>query len=360
MLYLLAGNGGPNFGDELIVQGWLRYYREIGYAGGITVDGKGHESTAKLLKDVDGVRFVSHIPRHAEGLGETYFDFNELGRNWASRNWTSFKDTTGFHFVGGGYAAANWVNATRMLSAVVWLGRILSVPVVATGLGISPFKRIDDADRTAWRDILKGFRMIECRDQDSYADLKSLAGPAASQVSLGLDDAFLYPVSRSDHPGRWLHLSGFSDNAILSSMDENTRVLFSNFDKIVFWLCAKPDRKVYLQLKERFPQIIGWSNDQLINEGIPIGQRDFMITSRFHPHLQAARCGIAGYYLAQSPFYKTKHGLVTDLGSPFKRFQSTGELFESTNSNMVEVDPQRVIEKRKVARNVLKVLTADA
>jgi hypothetical protein len=33
MLYLISGNGEPNFGDELIALNWIKYYRDRGYEG---------------------------------------------------------------------------------------------------------------------------------------------------------------------------------------------------------------------------------------------------------------------------------------------------------------------------------------
>lgn len=158
MLYLLAGNGAPNFGDELLVQYWLKFYRNIGYDGPITVDGKGASATAALLRNFANVDYVKTLPRHADGMEGSYADFYEQGVEYARSNLSTFEDVKGFHFLGGGYACANWRNATRMLGAVVEIGQRLSIPVAATGLGIAPFRTVSPADAEAWRKIVGGIR----------------------------------------------------------------------------------------------------------------------------------------------------------------------------------------------------------
>ncbi|WP_026470639.1 polysaccharide pyruvyl transferase family protein [Alkanindiges illinoisensis] len=356
MLYLLAGNGAPNFGDELLVLYWLRYYREAGYDGPITVDGKGHEATARLLKEFDNVHFVSRIPRHSQNEGSSYSDFYRLGTQYAESTVVEFDKVTGFHFLGGGYTSANWVNATRLLSTVVRLGQLLDVPVVATGMGISPFKSMDQHDKLAWKNIIQGFDFFECRDEQSINDLQTIVGNSCSMLVAGLDDAFLYPVNTKSHTGRWLHLSGFTEASVTGQSPQITRDFFQEFDQVTFWTCSHKDNLVYKTLLEQFPNIIRWSNHMLLNMGLPVQQGDFMITGRFHPHLLAARCGATGYYSTNSRFYDAKHGMVLALGSPFKPLIASPRLFTTNDDQIILSDYLRVAEKRKVADKVAKIL----
>lgn len=355
MLYLLAGNGSPNFGDELLVQHWIKYYREKGYKGKIIVDGKGSSATAKLLSNFENVDFISSIPRHAEGLGETYAEFCKIGIQYADDNYQKFSDVIGFHFLGGGYASANWINATRMLATVVRLGQKLSVPVVGTGLGISPFKRLTSSDEASWQYIINGFNVLECRDQESFQDISDICEHDSNNVYLGLDDAFLYPVNIFNHKGRWLHLSGFSESSIYGTSLEKSLDFFNTFDEVVFWTCSHKDNLIYKDLLQKYPKLKRWSNNKLLNDGLPIEADDFMISGRFHPHLLAARCGIDGLYSTFSKFYDTKHGMVLDLGSNFKRLEDAPYSFKSAKSFMLEQDAIRVAKKRNIADKIFKI-----
>lgn len=355
MLYLIAGNGSPNFGDELIVQNWLRFYRENGYGGPITVDGKGNTRSERLIRGFGDVRFVTNIPRHPQGQTGTYGDFYRIGREYAQSAAEAFREVKAFHFLGGGYASANWMNATRLLSSATNLGKLLSIPVVATGLGIAPFSPAGASDADAWKSIVTDCDLFECRDEESFDGLRLVAGGNLPSLTFGLDDAFLYKVSTKSHQGRWLHLSGFSQPAVMGNGD-GVNKLFHKFDKVVFWTCSTADAELHTALAEKYPVIDRYSNERLLNEGLPIGPEDFMITGRFHPHLQAARIGMSGLYTAGSGFYKTKHGLVSDLGSAFAPMTNEPAVFDGDGSRMVDCDPGRVEEKRRIGRRVIKTL----
>lgn len=355
MLYLLAGNGAPNFGDELLVQYWLKFYRGLGYDGPITVDGKGASATAELLRNFANVDYVKTIPRHADGVEGSYASFYEQGVEYARSNVSGFKDTRGFHFLGGGYACANWKNATRLLGAVVELGRLLSVPVVATGLGIAPFKKVYPVGAAAWRNIVEGCQLFECRDAASVEALQSIIGPSLS-LSEGLDDAFLYPVQTVGHSGKWLHLSGFSAKSVLGPTGEEGPKLFDQFDRVVFWVCSHGDAELYQAVAAQFPQVEMLDNNSLLNEGLPLEAGDFMLAGRFHPHMQAARVGLAGYYTVQSDFYRMKHGLVTELGSNFRRLHREIEIFSPETNEIRRLDAERVEQKKKVAMRAASLI----
>jgi hypothetical protein len=81
-----------------------------------------------------------------------------------------------------------------------------------------------------------------------------------------------------------------------------------------------------------------------------------MLTGRFHPHLQAARVGLTGYYTAQSDFYRMKHGLVTELGSNFRRLRGSLEIFTMPECEIRHRDKDRVEQKRKVAMRVASLI----
>ncbi|HXS16186.1 MAG TPA: hypothetical protein VN764_03305, partial [Polyangiaceae bacterium] len=61
MIYLIGGSGGPNYGDELLMALWVRYYREMGYHGPIVVDCRGRQSSERLHGHFENVYFTSFI-----------------------------------------------------------------------------------------------------------------------------------------------------------------------------------------------------------------------------------------------------------------------------------------------------------
>ena len=354
MLYLVAGNGAPNFGDELIVKLWLQFYRDAGYTGPIVVDGKGAVATKKLLGHFDNVEFRKvFIPRHKQKMDGNYLDFAYAGYEFANNNLDAFRSVKAIHFLGGGYTNSSWPNVTRLLGGAAEIARKIGIPIVATGLGLDPFLPMDSATRKVWAEIIGCFSFFECRDYKSWSKMMEITEGNHLGITHGLDDCFLYPVHRDQHAGRWLHLSGFSEKGILGKGGHQfLSDLMTNFDQTVFWTCSESDFDTLTALQSVFPHIKRVSNFDLLRYGVPIEENDFMITLRFHPHLLAARSGISGYYFYFSKFYETKHNMVLDLGSGFKKMGSHTGIFEGRSENMVAADKARVEEKNIVARKV--------
>lgn len=113
---------------------------------------------------------------------------------------------------------------------------------------------------------------------------------------------------------------------------------------------------LYQTIAAQFPQVEMLDNNSLLNDGLPLEANDFMLTGRFHPHLQAARVGLTGYYTAQSDFYRMKHGLVAELGSNFRRLRSEIEIFAPKTDEIRRLDEDRVQQKRNVAMQVASLI----
>jgi len=355
MLYLIAGNGAPNYGDELIVQNWLRFYREIGYLGPITVDGKGADRSRQLLSGYGDVQFVKGLPRHADGMHGTYTDFAELGALQVRERLSDFRDVIALHFLGGGYLSANWNNATRLIGGAVEIASLNDIPLIATGLGLAPFNFMSTDDHRTWEKLISAFSLLEVRDIESYRTLLNISAKKGNlSLLLGLDDAFLFPVKAQRHEGRWLHLSGFSENP--GWLEASIKDLLKQYDEVIFWICSVPDSQLYRSLSKRFPNIQKIGNFQLLNHGLPLMQDDFMISARFHPHLQASRRGVSGAYLAESDFYRVKHGLVSELGSTFQPFGNTLKVNRGRDGKMQRADPGRVDYKTRIGQMVCEII----
>jgi len=383
VLYLISGNGGPNFGDELITLDWIKYYRDRGYRGDIFVDCKSANGASKLHHDLKNVKFGRFLKALTTGKDGTVSSYIRLGREFidialgegtggdagrifsnipANEALADVKPISMIHLVGGGYINGAWKNSFSLLGGASQLARKLNVPVIATGLGLAPLAGLDQQDSKELKLALADFSFFEVRDERSMKLLDE-ASAFESNISLGLDDSFLNEPRRNEgFDGSTLHVSLFDKH--LSDKDqrilEAVRGLAKEFDRVAFWQCNSADKKAGEIIAAEIPSTKILFNRPLLYTGLPIRAGDLMITSRFHPHLLASRLGIGGAFLVQSDFYDSKHGSVVELGSAFTRYRSSfAEVRPSLSSSdsMLELDKIRVKRKRIVADRAFNLLS---
>lgn len=353
MIYLITGAGEPNFGDELIALNWIRHYRAAGYAGPIFVDCKTGTGARKLhdgQKGNDGVRFGRFFKTLTMGKSAEIDGYVAAGRSMAAErlapgaqevhplaeagfNRLEAADDPGdlsgvalVHLVGGGYVNGDWKNSFSLLGAASELARRLGVPAVATGLGMSPLHKLTGDEQEAVRGALSDFALFELRDETSARGL-ALNGIRSGCIEVGLDDSFLAaPMVRPLHEDPTLHVSLFGkhlegdDGAPLRDL---VAASAAGFKRVILWQCSPADAgdDFAKELGRRGIEARTISNRWMLYEGLPVQRSDALLTSRFHPHLLAARAGIGGIFVQYSKFYKNKHGSVVDLGSLFVPFR---------------------------------------
>lgn len=383
MIYLLSGSGAPNFGDELIVRNWLAHYTSNHPDIELNLDCKSVKKTLKIhgaahpharffffLKALSQDRadgsFWEHSARGFEFVMANASVLMPLPRQWKRKSFLDtllapknrvtlddrgrklhippedFPDFTKvrlIHLVGGGYISGTWPNSGFLLGCCAALKRLFGVPVIATGLGVSPLPPPPPEWAGFMRSLLADFDLFETRDAASHASIAAILGGRGS-ARFGLDDAFLrFPEQKvSQHPDApqderpSLHLSFFPKIARFGPTGEfveEIRTLAGSFGRVYFWLCCKQDLKIYLLLKKAIPRLKMLTPAKLSYGAIPMKESDFMITARFHPHLIAAGTGMSGVFLAQSPFYHAKHRSVKALGSSFVALESHRTLQET-------------------------------
>lgn len=340
MIYLIGGSGGPNFGDDLILSFWIRFYREKGYKGPIIVDCLNAKNSESLHSDiVDNVFFINNIKGLAKGRKGDISYYIDSGVDYVQsgfaeklksifsalniRNINEFLDCiTCVHLYGGGYINGVWDNSFSLISAAVELKKKAKVPLFATGLGMAPLKKMSEKERADFCRLLDCFDIFELRDIESYNQVSELYG-FDKKVFFGLDDSYLFGIDeildKRKEPS--IHVSGFeksfshlSDSDLLSLIES----CLPSYKNIYFWMCNSSDRGLMLRLERISGKVKGLTNNRLINIGVPFNKNDYMITSRFHPHMLGARMGMSGVYLAGSGFYKAKHKSILDLGSSFQ------------------------------------------
>ena len=368
-IFLLGGGGVPNYGDELIIESWLRWYvRNLHLpADAITVSGSNRRVLHSLFAEAyPGVR-LSNAVRSARWQDDTtFYDSIAHGRaylddpaNADSPLHGELDGTTVFHLHGGGYLNDKWPTHGFLLGLALWAKERLGVRLVGTGLGIGPMEG-PAADDALTARAFGAFDVLEVRDSWSLAFLRD-SGLHPDAV-LGHDDAFLQPLSVRRRKGSTLHLSLRDDKAggiVCRWLPEQ---FVESFDHHVFWSCTPQDAGAYTELSKRFPYFELLTNATLLRE-LPVSEADFMVAQRYHPHLVGARLGMHGVYRSGSEYYDIKHGLVVDMGSPFQPSEMHELKFEPRRwrtSKLAAASHQHVEDKRAFAARLLPGLTPQA
>lgn len=343
MYYLIGGSGAPNYGDELILLQWLRFLHEevLPHHGTVPVVVDNNSvtgSTALFGARYPGVQFVSCLKRlHHDRSKGSFLKNLVYGLGFFSEgHWrqhpelseavAQVREARLIHLYGGGY-----INTWQAASSAFLIGlladaaRSFEMPVVATGIGITPLQFEEGENTAPLRQALKAFSQFELRDFFGHGRLRQLAGEAAPLLC-GQDDAFLYPVQAQPHSGgvRRLHLSAYRAGNIFAQpgVQDWLRQHAPSFGETVYWECAPHlEQDIVEGLRACLPELRVASVDELLFQGPPAHPGDHMISMRYHPHLVGARLGVSGQYLAQSTYYEHKHGAVLQAGSRFRRIK---------------------------------------
>lgn len=318
---LLGGAGVPNYGDELIVQAWLRWYRERDLLP-LKVSGA-HTAVFKLEFGVpQGISFSSAIRQVRLATRATDFasaasmgyDFLASKRNDNAPAAREALAASLIHLHGGGYLNSKWPTHGFFLGLAAAAKERTGARIVGTGLGLGPFDGVAPSGAGAVEGVWSAFDAVEVRDHWSF-DYLQRVGPEYPVID-GLDDVFVQSAKADRRPGRALHLALQSNDDTVMIVKKLPQAFVDSFDRLYFWICAPVDASAYLEVSKRFPHVEPLNWLQLL-DSIPTHERNFMITARFHPHLMGARLGFEGRFRSRSAYYDVKHGSVVALGSGF-------------------------------------------
>lgn len=321
---LLGGGGVPNFGDELVIDSWLDWYRAKGVTD-ITVSGSHVDDMAELFGQYEGVRFSQEMRWTRQLFPGSFVEsvraglrFIEDRGNDPSPLSTELLTADLIHVYGGGYLNDLWPTHGFILGAAAGAQRRAGTRLVGTGLGLGPFGEWSAFDIQTLKSVWGRFDWIEVRDQDSFRALRPLTRRWSTRVFNGLDDTFLRELRVRSGDGKALHLVLHSHSAWEVVRSALSQEIIGGFDHLYFWICLPADSEIYAQVSAEFPGFEAVTYRELI-AAIPVHEVDCMVTSRFHPHLLGARAGMSGYYVTDSDYYETKHRSVVSLGSSFGR-----------------------------------------
>ena len=378
MLYFIGGAGNGNFGDELILRGWLDYLTELGRAEDAVFD----ENSAGKARGLFGAAFpklrfrddISRLKRQGSdgfwaslGRGLKFFRNGGFERHPGLGHLDEvFRGLKVLHLHGGGFVNTIWPQNAFLLGFAAAVKAHYGCRVVGTGLGLMPAPEPGEPHRAGLRAAVEAFDLIELRDRWSYDYLRRHS--ASPRILLGLDDSYLIPRERQPWPGpalgpaprpRTLHLSYFvAADRFEHALDIASGPGADRFERILFWSCTDRDDHCFERLAAVCPRAerIAWRD--LLFGRIPVSPGDYMVTARFHPHLLAARHGAGGLYRADQGYYDVKHGSVIDLGSPFAAMGAPAAVpDEGTAPSLIHaLDDQRVATKRRLAAYIYQDL----
>lgn len=327
-VYLIGSSGHPNFGEEFATAAWLRHLAVARPDADVWLDCPSPANASHLFAglhprlrvtdslfrlawettDMDHEAARDHVDRRVRHLGTPRYDLGLLVPREA--------DTV--HLLGGGYINAIWPHHGLLPRLALTLGELAGARVVATGLGLLPVD--EDADVV---DALSSFDHVSVRDAPS-AQLTGLA--------TGLSDAFLglgrLPAFRA---GGYTADAADADVWVCLQSDLTTAEVFDAAVEQVRTLLATPEyRNARVRYVECLPGVDRIAFDRLGDliaeedfvpfvdvwrRGIPFGQDQRWITSRFHLHLVAAACGARGTVIPLSDYYRVKHDSLVEHGT---------------------------------------------
>lgn len=331
MYYLVAPAGFPNFGDELIAAGWLRYLADEAPDAQVWLDTHSPGPAQHLLGHLHPrVRFTDTLWRlcweapsedrwrvaawvqdavHDPGMAPRWHHGIEL---------VARADVV--HLLGGGYLNTIWPRHIGLVGGVAAAVRRSGGRAAMTGMGLLP---ADDDIVPLLRALTDRFDVVDARDSPSAELLGISPGVDDSFLALG-PGVFLEPEAAwpdSDPPEVMLCLqsdlvdvgAGTVAGAVLATL----RAWGVRPERVgVVEGIPGGDREVFALMERELPGARFYPFADVWDKGLPVSSAQTWISTRFHVHLAAAARGAGGVALSIKPdYYATKHRSLLELGS---------------------------------------------
>lgn len=328
-IYLISPAGNPNYGDELIAAGWLRFLAETRPETDVWLDCPNPGLATELFygmhprlhttntlwracweaSSTDPGTVMDRVAHLVKNFGSPAYD---LG-------FDRLRKMESIHVVGGGYLNAFWPTNAGLIAGAAAVRSVTGAKLYATGLSVIPLLTGMASDGNGVIDLLRGFDHVSVRDQPSASVLN---------LPLGLDDAFL---AAGPECARGLARGG-ADLVVclqndLQSEAENERV-FQHARALVQAAVAEGKTVQYI---EAIPGVDRPGFDALQDlispdsfvpfvsvwrDGLPLKPNQTWLTTRFHLHFMAAAAGGTGTAISvKEGYYDVKHRSLLDLGT---------------------------------------------
>ncbi|MGB3355127.1 MAG: polysaccharide pyruvyl transferase family protein [Mycobacterium sp.] len=329
--YLIATAGFPNFGDELILDGWLRHLHDVAPNAEVWVDTHSPGPCQMLFGESHPrVRFTDTLWRLCwEANSDDPWEVASWVQHAISNPGMAPRWHQGIaalarldvvHVVGGGYINALWPQHVGLLAGAVAAARLSGARSAMSGQGLTPHPAGAGPLLGALADR---FDVVDVRDTPS-ADVLG--------IEVGVDDAFLalglHRISRPqdvwpDAPAPEVMVCLQSDmndvgtGAVAGAALSMLRQWQVRGDQVcVVEGIPRVDREVYALIEHELPGARFYPFVDVWTHGLPVSAEQTWISTRFHPHMAAAAAGASGVAVSISPdYYATKHRSLIELGS---------------------------------------------
>ena len=337
---LIGATGGPNFGDEAILDGWIRFIPTIQPSLRIICDGYNVANLSSflngraaiqspelslwaLVRQLSGGSFAQQSLasiRNSSDASATARELATLAQGFREAN------IAHIHFVGGGYFNALWPTHYHLLFVATTIGQLNQIPVTASGQGLLP-SSAGEADEVC--SLFAALDHVDVRDSGSLGPIQFLPGHKTSHTG---DDALLHFANgpgwltrQTEHPTAVICVQNDlfpGDEEFCELFHESLfkRLTAAGIHHIAMVEAMAGDitelphklRDVCRQLNIEVRAV---STNELLREGLPVHPQGVFITSRYHPHFFGAAAGCRGIALASNPYYVVKHQALADMGS---------------------------------------------
>ncbi|MEU0465192.1 polysaccharide pyruvyl transferase family protein [Amycolatopsis sp. NPDC006131] len=355
----MAAAGWPNFGDELIATGWLRYLTEAAPDADVWVDTHCPGSAAVLLSaEHPRVHFTDTLWRLCrDAPSDEPWEVAAWVRDVVQSPSRATRYSHGLellsradlvHLIGGGYINTMWSRQVGLLAGVVAAAGRSGARTAMTGQGIAPVSPHCEPLVQAFADR---FDVVDVRDAVSARILN---------VEPGVDDAFLTlgPQLFRIGPAPEFMVCLQSDlveagTSRLAAIALATLKHWKVPQERLGFAEAIPgqDGQVYELLRHEFPAARFFPFDEVWAAGLPAFPSQVWLTSRFHVHLLAAAAGARGVAISVHPdYYSVKHRSLAALGSGWTVHDDLGGVPDLPET--AGFDP-RVVERYRAAKRDL-------
>ena len=337
-IYLVAPSGHPNYGDELILRGWLRHLERVQPDADVVVDCHTPGQAAVLHgREHPRVTFVDTLWRicaESEHLDEAeaadfahrvIHDPGILCRIVSGIEMLARADV--IHLVGGGYVNAVWPHHLALLAAASAAVERSGGSLVATGQGLTPVgggRRLE-----LLRRYVERFDVFDVRDTPSWEVIGDCAGASLTgdDAWLAIRDDGIYDTDSEASRRKYVFclqidlMDGFDggrgvDGLTSAVSDIVDRWGIDGTDTAFVEGIPGADRVVYDRVVDLLPGAEFVPFTDVWWRGLPARRDQVWVSTRFHPHLVAAAAGARGIALsAGGDYYPVKHRSLVEAGS---------------------------------------------
>ncbi|MCZ3387674.1 MAG: polysaccharide pyruvyl transferase family protein [Actinomycetia bacterium] len=328
VIYLIGTAGHPNYGDELITAGWLRFLARAAPGAEVWLDTPRPGQTAVLMDGLHpGLRCVDTLfhacwnaptgdPEGILAFGERVVsDPGLIPREASGVQELARVDL--IHVLGGGYLNARWPHHLALLGAARGVANLHGARTAITGAGLTPF--VDESQQPL-SNILADFDVVDVRDEASLNAIRA-AVPHATQTGddafLTLDDGVYCPSPSNTLLCLQSDLLEVPPEALADYVVRTLQLWGVDQERVTLVEGMPPDDAAIMRLlSPHLPLLELLPFSQLWRQGFPDSPGSRWISTRFHPHLMAAAVGTRGVAVPiSSEYYVNKHKSLAALNS---------------------------------------------